>query len=344
NAMEHKDKGVSIASLDALARMVDDYESVRPSLRPEWFRVEGWLSGNSDFVSMAPDVLAGISERGVWFEMKVLRQYQTIYNEALNRMRDVNYVIAIRTRQVAERVIEQKNEALLDVCLKFFNTYLRATINARDVRTAYNVLNQYRLVAEYAIRHGNARRVIEIARYFKYYGLTAQAAHLGFILETAAYDLCTLNEIAFDSGSPAARELLRIFLEVDKEGDSDAHEQALRGVRKAQIKLAAHYLLAGDTEKARQVFKDMESERPERLASIRNELLMVRSAEFWEVSDRGVNFDYLTPAQKEKMLEFFDWFGDLIPPRQSMLAFDSERPSLAGELQTAPPPPKPAAE
>ena len=28
------------------------------------------------------------------------------------------------------------------------NTYLRAALNARDVRTAYNVLNQYRQLAE----------------------------------------------------------------------------------------------------------------------------------------------------------------------------------------------------
>ena len=34
------------------------------------------------------------------------------------------------------------------LAVKFMNTYLRATLNARDVRTAYNVLNQYRQLAE----------------------------------------------------------------------------------------------------------------------------------------------------------------------------------------------------
>jgi hypothetical protein len=334
NSMEHKDKGVSIASIEALGTTVEAYERFRSRLPAEWFRVDGAVAGNSDFISMAPHVLADVSRRAVWFEMKVLRQYQTIYNEALNRVRDVNYVIAIRTRQIAERAMDTGHEELVDLTLKFFNTYLRATLNARDVRTAYNVLNQYRLLAEHAVKINNARRAVEIARYFKYYGLVAQAANLGFILETAAYDLCSLNECAFDRGSPAVRELLRIFLEVDKEGDGHEHEQSLRGVRKAQVKLATHYLVKGDREKAQLVFRDMEGERPERLASIRNELLQVRSADFWEVSDRGVNFDYLPAEQKEKMLEFFDWFGALIPPRESMLAITSDRPSTPGELQS----------
>ena len=152
---------------------------------------------------------------------------------------------------------------LLDLVLKFFNTYLRATINARDVRTAYNVLNQYRLLAEEALQYDNGARSIEIARYFRYYGLAAYTGGLPFILETVAYDLCALNELAFDRRAAAAKALLRIFLEVDKESTTAVQETSLRGVRKAQVKLATHYLMAGDEACAREVFRDMERERTE---------------------------------------------------------------------------------
>ena len=48
---------------------------------------------------------------------------------------------------------------------------------------------------------------------------------------------------------PAAPELLHIFLQVDRESGSDeVHEQSLRGVRKAQIKLATFYLSTGATD------------------------------------------------------------------------------------------------
>jgi hypothetical protein len=319
NAMENKDKGVSMASANALCAMVLDYERIRGGLADDWFRVEGDLANNPDFVSMAPSVLADVSRRRIWFEMKVLRQYQTIYNEALNRMRDINYLLAINTRLIAEAAVDRNHPELFDLVIKFFNTYLRATVNARDVRTAYNVLNQYRILAENVLDREPAKAV-EIGRYFKYYGLISYNAKLPFILETVAYDLCALNEMAFDRKSPAAPELLRIFLEVDKESETEVQEVSLRGVRKAQVKLATHYMAEGAVEQARKVFDDMKGERAERLASIRDELLGVRSSEFWEISDRGVNFDYLPPERRRELVRFFEWFGDRIPaPRRSRL-------------------------
>lgn len=332
NSMEHKDKAISMASVDALKAMVLDYQGMRSSLPAEWFRVDGALAHNPDFVSMSDEVLEAVTRRRIWFEMKVLRKYQTLYNEALNRMRDINYLIAINTRHLAEHALDIGNDELFDLLVKFFNTFLRATVNARDVRTAYNVLQQYRLLAERALAHDSGRRAVEIARYFKYYGLIGFHATLPFVLETVAYDLCQLNELAFDRRSPAHRALLRIFLEVDKESESEVQEASLRGVRKAQVKLATHYLARGDEALAREIFEDMARERRDRLASIRDEFLGVRSSEFWEISDRGVNFDYLEPERKEKLLEFFSWFSDLAPLTLSMVP---ERLPDAADIATA---------
>ncbi len=335
NAMEHKDKGISMASVDALKAMVLDYQKVRETLESNWFRVEGELAHNPDFVSMSEEVLEAVTRRRIWFEMKVLRKYQTLYNEALNRMRDINYLIAINTRHIAEWALEHGHEELFELVLKFFNTYLRATVNARDVRTAYNVLNQYRLLAERALQYSDGSTSIEIARYFKYYGLVGYNAKLPFVLETVAYDLCALNELAFDERSPASRELLRIFLEVDKESESAVQEVSLRGVRKAQVKLATYYLLKGDEPLAREIYRDMERERRDRLASIRDELLQVKSSEFWEISDRGVNFDYLSPERKTKLLEFFSWFEDLAAVSTKPTVGGASNDPSASDIATA---------
>ena len=296
NAMEHKDKGVSMASVNALMKMVIEYQPVREGLAKEWFRVDGALAQNPDFVSMS----------------------------------DINYLIAINTRHIAEEAIRVGNDELFALVVKFFNTYLRATVNARDVRTAYNILHQYRLLAEGVLHHKGGTQSIEIARYFKYYGLTSFGAKLPFLLETVAYDLCELNEIAFNEKSDASRELLRIFLEVDKESEGDVQEVSLRGVRKAQLKLATHYLVHDAEHLAREIFHDMEGGRRDRLASIRDELLNVSTGEFWEISDRGVNFDFLTPDRKEALKVFFAWFGDL--PRESHMT--SLRPN-ASETKVA---------
>jgi hypothetical protein len=56
---------------------------------------------------------------------------------------------------------------------------------------------------------------------------------------------------------------------------------------------------------ADRICADMRGEKPERMASIRAELVAVNEKEFWEVTDRGVNFDFLDPSRKEKLDEFF---------------------------------------
>jgi hypothetical protein len=330
NAMEHKDKGVSMASVDALQQLVLDYQKIRADLPDAWFRVDGALAHNPDFVSMAPEVLDDVAQRQIWFEMKVLRQYQTVYSEALNRMRDINYLIAINTRMLALDAMRQDHGELLQLIIKFFNTYLRATVNQKDVRTAYNVLNQYRLLAQSLMEYDGGRHTVEIARYFKYYGQLSFTVKLPFILETVAYDLCDLNENALGRDAPIADELLAIFLRVDKESEGEVQEASLRGVRKAQVKLATFLLLKGDEKRARQVYADMASEDPHRMASIRDELLSVHSREFWEISDRGVNFDFLPADRKSRLAEFFGWFEGLAPPQPTNV---SHAPVAPGERE-----------
>jgi Predicted membrane protein (DUF2254) len=327
NAMEHRDKGVSMAGVNALRQLIVDYQGVRARLPAEWFSLDGELARNPDFVSLDARALSDLADHRTWFEMKVLRQYQTVYAEALHRMRDINYVIAINTRLLAEDAARREHLELLHLSMKFFNSYLRAAINAKDVRTAYNVFNQYRLLAQSLLTWHRGSYAVEIARYFKYYGLVAYASNLPFILETVAYDLCVLNEAAFDQRAPVIDELLRIFLRVDKESESAVQEASLRGVRKAQVKLATYYLLHGDEARARRVYEDMSLEDPTLMGSIRDELFAVHTAEYWEINDRGLNFDYLPREQKRKLEIFFSWFSGL-PTRP--LIYASQLPAAPG--------------
>lgn len=334
NAMEHRDKGVSMASVNALKQLMIDYQDVRATLPDAWFQLEDELVRNPDFVSMDEQVLAEVAARRSWFEMKVLRQYQTIYAEALHRMRDISYVVAINTRLLAEDAARRDDVQLLHLTLKFFNTYVRAAINARDVRTAYNVFNQYRLLGQSLLDFRRGVYAVEIARYFKYYGLISYSANLPFILETVAYDLCALTELAFDRGALVVDDLLHILLRVDKESEGAVQEQSLRGVRKAQIKLATFFLMREDAARARQVYTDMADEDLARLASIRDELYGVQTAEYWEITDRGTNFDYLPSERKAQLSKFFLWFSDL-PERRS--AFSSHHPAAPGAAHRAHP-------
>jgi len=311
NSVNQKDKIIATACVDSLRDLALAYIEAKAGQEPAWYELGPSIRGNPDFASMAGDSVSELETARTWFEFKVLRQYQSIYTEALGTMRDINYVIAINTRQMAEGALGRGDLEALQLTIKFFNTFLRATLNQGDVRTAYTILNQYRIMAESVLQRGDGITAITIAGHIKYYGHVSYQKRLAFVTETVAYDLGVLCEVAHDIGSSVEPALLDIFLEVDpKTSEGDVQETSLRGVRKAQLKLATYYLQVGAEVLARRIWEDMREDRADRLGSIRDELLEVHSKDFWEISDRGGNFDYLPPERKEKLRVFFGWFRD----------------------------------
>jgi hypothetical protein len=127
-----------------------------------------------------------------------------------------------------------------------------------------------------------------------------------------AYDLFRLIEFSEQHESPATDALLAVFLEVDRpEEPVGEDEDRLLGVRRIQAQLATALLARGDQERARLIQDDMRAERPERLALIRDELARETHSTYWEYTDRGVNFAYLSPDQRSHLDEFFAGFSGI---------------------------------
>ncbi|HVV51205.1 MAG TPA: DUF2254 family protein [Polyangia bacterium] len=315
NALGQKDKVIASDASAAMRRLLVDYQGRRAELESEWFAIGAPLRADPDFVALADESLEDLARNRTWLEWKGLRQIREVFGAALDSMPEMAHVVAIDTRYVGEAALGTGHREVFALVVKFMNTYLRAALNGKDVRTAYNVLNQYRQLAE-ALLAPEADAdwaealVVEIGGHFKYYARLAHAGGMGFVTETAAYDLCALCEVASARRSPAHDRLLAIFLEIDDR----AEERALRGVRKAQAKLASFYLVSGETSRAQAIYDDMKNESPERLRSIRDEMLAITSKDFWEVVDRGTNFDYVSEARKEKLRQFFGRFAALAMP------------------------------
>jgi hypothetical protein len=99
--------------------------------------------------------------------------------------------------------------------------------------------------------------------------------------------------------------MLDMFLELDQPLKLEKQETGLQGIRKAQIKLACYYLAVGADDRAKKIALDMEGEDRDRLKQIREQLVKVESKEFWEIIDRGRNFEYMPPKQKDQLEKFF---------------------------------------
>ena len=310
SAVAGKDKGIAITGINAIYAVGLDFLKRHKGLPSGWADPTLLHRGDQDFVAMHERFLAKLAPEQRWILMKILRQFQSTFAEGMENHPDINHLIAIRTRQLVQFALEKGDIESTRLSIRFMNTYLRLCINAANVPNAYNVFNEYRILGGTLLDAQRPKLALEIAEHFRYYGLLAFHDQQAFTLETAAYDLSVLIEQAFTSESPIHDELLEVFLDVDREPEGDrSKEVALRGVRKAQVKLATFYLAAGAECHARRVFEDMKDELPERLDSIREELEAIAQPDFWEVTDRGVNFDYLHPERRDKLPEFFGWFA-----------------------------------
>lgn len=302
-ARDGSDRGIAMASIDALAEFIEHYAARKDGLPPAWFTLSDALRRDPDFVAMDRSALELIDARGCWLEVKVLRQYAALFGESLGQARDIASLITLNTRRLAE-----SGCVPLELSLQFFNSFMRATINARDPRTAYYVLNQYRMLAESRMSTRDPDAVTRIAGHLRYYGRLGYDTAMPFLLEVVAYDIGLLVEAAAGGGHGEVDALLDLLLEVDTEAGRDEQEAPVRGVRRAQIQLAAFFLERGDEPRARRIFDDLSDDPPERLSAIREELMAETNPQYREFTDRGVNFSYLEPARRAQLDRFFGWW------------------------------------
>ncbi|MBX3158438.1 MAG: DUF2254 domain-containing protein [Deltaproteobacteria bacterium] len=312
NSISGKDKIIASRCVDAIKDFVVSYLAVKAQARSRWFEIGDGIRDNPDFVAMDPESLRELEADRTWLEWKALRQYLGIYAEAQAEMPDINYLIAIDTRYVGEAALERNDRPVVELAFRFMNSYLRAALNARAVRTAYNVMNQYRLLVESMIRGKADDAALEGVRHMIYYGRTSYDMQLGFVTETVAYDVSALCEFAHaqNRAGDLDDKMLAMFLELDQPLRLRRQEAGLQGIRKAQLKLACYYLANGAEDRANKIALDMAGEDRDRLAAIREQLGRVESKEFWEIIDRGRNFEYMPPHQKKQMDRFFE----MLPP------------------------------
>ncbi len=309
NSISGKDKIIASRAVDAIKDFVIEYLAVKGTAPEIWFQIGEGIRDNPDFVAMDPESLRDLERRRTWVEWKALRQYLGIYNEAQGSMPDINYLVAIDTRYIGEAAADRNDRELITLVFRFMNSYLRATLNARAVRTAYNVLNQYRKLVEAMVRAGRHDVAAEAVGHMNYYGRTSYDMQLAFVTETVAYDIGALCELAHQLGGHD-EVMLGLFLELDQPLRARKQELGLQGIRKAQVKLACYYLEAGEAGRARRIAHDMCMETGDRLRQIRDQLERVESKDFWEIIDRGRNFEYMPPKLRAQMDTFFAWVAE----------------------------------
>jgi hypothetical protein len=284
-AVERADRDVALAAIRAFEHSLRAYEPLKDEAAAAWFEVDREL-----FVGLSDDAVALLERERNWVEHKALGQVLLAYNATLTRMPDAVSAISKLTRDVAAHASQRGDTAVLDLCVRCFNTFLRAAVRRRDVHAIYDVFHQYKLLAR-SLLDKRPGRALVVAQHFKYYAEFARFERLPFVYELVAYELGAIVEWAYEAESRTRREVLDVFL-------------TFRG-QQAQVRLAtACALVAGyfadsqRTEELALVTAQLEALPPELLESARRHVLEATDPVFWEVTDRQRNLDYVEPGRR----------------------------------------------
>ena len=299
-ALGQSDRRLALHSVRTLEEMIAHYLRLKEDLPPSWAKVPAEF-----FFTLSEEFYREIVMQKSWVEAKSLMEFEHVFRRALGEMNELVSQLSSSTRVIGEAALQANDEEALWLAVRFFNTYIRHALNARNVRAVYNVLYQYRRLCT-SVMEIHPLICQRVVKHLVYYGQTANAMGLPFVTVTTAHDVRVLCERAFSSPNVDVMPILELFLSLDQNSEAKIEELALIGVRKAQSILGAFFIARGAESLAQRIREDMCDESPTRLEHIRDAILAVTSRKFWEVTDRGFNFDYVEDDMRPYITMFFE--------------------------------------
>jgi hypothetical protein len=293
-SVDRLDRNTAIESVHMLEDLAARYQAIKTRLPAEWFEAEKEL-----FLSFSSAAVDEANQARSWVEMKLLSQLRQTLGSALTRMHDLASAVAKALRRFGLAEGVRTDPRLRELTVEYFNTFIRRALNARDVRSAFILFDQYRIFAE-ELTEEDPDLVLEIAGYFAYYGQIARDLQLSFVVDAAAHDLGALVRQAWSRHAPVADRLLEAFLRYDGQGSL--------GVAKAQAILGSYFLMtdrAGQASLVREKLRGLDGIGRSRLA----ELLSVRREKYWEVNERRMNMEWVPEDQRQRLREFLETLG-----------------------------------
>lgn len=293
------------------------YMSAKRHLPAQWFEI-----GKEHFLAFNEDIVRNIWLMKYWVEMKILLEFTTLLTHALKKDQKLINAIAIRTREIAIAALKGPDMTIVRLSRDAFNAYLKNGIDKRDVLSTTDILHHYRLLGEKVLeKREDTHTLMEIAKSIIEYGRLAYKAGMPRVLETVAYDLRKLNEVAYTHYKSQPNNkldeqfiftLLDILLTVDDfPKRSDA--KTLLGVRASQAILASFYMLEKFEEPNKTLIQkiqnDMKDEPLERLADLKEKILDC-DTEWESVIDANRPNERYTPIGIQyQLIAFFKRLG-----------------------------------
>lgn len=287
-SIQEGDTQVCLAAIESLRRLVvDAYLPVKGDIHPAWFAVD-----DQDMPGASDETIAFVDQTRNWLEHSVLSEFVDLIGETPAFRKEVVHAIARATRSIGEAGVARHDEALAAAVVRFFNTYLRASMNQRSPTFAYPIMNQYRSFALAA--HGQRPQLVRrVAEHLLSYGRSFDAAGMPFIVGTAAEDVAEMARTVSDVDPQQSAELAELLARTLSELAQVAQPLVVNGVLKAVLKLALWSLKEDRPRIGAPLAAGVGAVTAQFVEAALGRMETTEEEVFWEVSDRIVAFDWV---------------------------------------------------
>ena len=247
---------------------------------------------------MSGDATDMLSEGRIWIEHRIAIQLVLAFKSVLGKMPDGVSAMAQAVKNAAHEEACRRNDAVFDLLVRALNCFTREAIKHKENASVFNVVYSYKALVR-RLLGDRPELVPRLVRYLRFYAEFARAQGLPFIYELVSYELAELTERAYERKAAPARELLDAVLAFEGAGQS-------AGLVKSRAILAAYFLERGSTEELELVAASLQNLPSAVIEKAKRGILSVQDRVFWELNDRGLNFDFVEPQRRARVAEFFD--------------------------------------
>jgi hypothetical protein len=267
--------------------------SFKPNLPAAFFEVDSRL-----MIGMSGYATRTLSREKIWMEHRIASQLVLAFRTALARMPEGVSALVDALKNAAHEEAKLGNEAVFRLLVRALNSFLREAIKKKENAPVYYVIHNYKsLIRRLLVDRPDT--VHELVRHQRYYAEFARTTGLPFIYELISYELCELTELACERKAESAGALLNAVLEFEGVEKS-------AGLVKSRAILAGYFLESGRPAELARVEASLSQVPRALLVSARDGILGTVESVFWEVTDRGMNIDYVEPARRAQVAAVFE--------------------------------------
>lgn len=332
------DTRVCVLSIEVLGQfLARDYIPLKKRFGSDWSKV-----GHADLPGASDQIVAEVNRAGTWFTYTIMSSFANLVDLTPVHRKEAVYAIAVATRNVALAAIDVGDSEVAELCVRFFNTYLRSAINRSAPTFASGIMNEYRRFAIGALEW-RPDLAVESAAHLLRYGKHFDDAGMPAVYGAAAEDVADLAIEARARDPQVTLRLAQLLVRNLLDLMPGGRPIGLNGVFKGVAKLTC-WAMASDQKDVERVLVDgIATAPPDFVDAALSRMESMQNGLFWEVNERVISFDWLEQPLRAEIPRLRGALRKAKTPGNGAIVLD-DAPVVGQDLVKPEPAPAPAPE